>query len=141
MPPKRRNRRRALKNKPWVIVWASVPAAVLACWWILGGVSSWVGIPKRLEVLEGNYGVMSKRVDTLTFDLQSFRSEASSTSKRQSEDLGELIKGQRDISAVINVMQRDASVSARDSISYGEKIKSLQVAVDSLIQTKMEATK
>jgi len=73
--------------------------------------------------------------------VQSFRSEVSATSKRQSEDLGELIKGQRDISAVINVMQRDASGAARDSISYGEKIKSLQVAVDSLIQTKMDGTK
>lgn len=130
-----------MKRNHWLFAWASIPAAILACWWIIGGVSNWVGIPKRLGILEENYGVISKRVDTLTFDVQSFRSEVASTSKRQSEDLGELIKGQRDISAVINVMQRDASVAARDSISYGEKIKSLQVAVDSLIQTKMDASK
>ncbi len=122
-----------------LVVMGSVAAGLLAASALLYKSAALMMVPSRVEKLEGDsktfertQAEMSRRIDSLSFDIQGLKASADSSSRRTDEWQQRMMSVMSELSGSLRSLTSSVESQARENIRVAEQVKNLQVVTDQL---------
>lgn len=126
-------------SRPKLVWILGISGGLVAAGTVAYKVASWVMVPSRVEVLERSSEAfkvsqieMSRRIDSLAFDIQGLQKSQDANSRRTEEWQQRMTTVLSEVSGSIRSLTSSMEAQARDGIRVAEQVKNLQVVTDDL---------
>lgn len=126
-------------SRPKLIWILGISGGLIAAGTLAFKVASLVMVPSRVDALERSseafkvsQDAMSRRIDSLAFDIQGLQKSADAQGKRTEDWQQRMTTVMSEMSGSVRSLSTSLEAQARDGIRVSEQVKNLQVVTDNL---------